>query len=78
MSSCKGCFVLKIGADTLGTDGRGIAWAPACGKAMAELILDGESKCVDISPFDPSRFTPAAQRGQRGRKRQGASVGEQW
>jgi hypothetical protein len=45
---------------------------------MAELILDGESQCVDLSPFDPSRFTPAAQRGERGRKRQGTSVGEQW
>ncbi|GAX19142.1 hypothetical protein FisN_3Lh084 [Fistulifera solaris] len=56
----------------------GIAWAPACGQAIAELILDGESKCVDLSPFDPARFTPAAQRGERGRKRQGTSVGEQW
>ena len=56
----------------------GIAWAPACGKAIAELVLDGESKCVNLSPFDPTRFTPAAQRGTRGRKKKGQSVGEQW
>ena len=57
---------------------RGIAWAPACGKAMAELVLDGESKSINLGPFDPARFTPNAGRGGRGRKRQGASVGEQW
>lgn len=57
----------------------GIAWAPACGKAMAELILEGKSKSVDIRPFDPSRFTPKqGKRGGRGRKQQGTSVGEQW
>jgi len=56
----------------------GIAWAPACGKAISELVLDGKSKCVDISAFDPSRFTPNSGRGGRGRKRGGASVGEQW
>jgi glycine/D-amino acid oxidase-like deaminating enzyme len=56
----------------------GIAWAPACGKAMAELVLDGESTSVDLRPFDPVRFTPVAKRGGRGRKRQGESVGEQW
>jgi len=57
----------------------GIAWAPACGKAMAELILDGKSSCVDLSPFNPARFTPTkTRRGGRGRKQQGTSVGEQW
>lgn len=56
----------------------GIAWAPACGKAIAELVLEGESKSVDLSPFDPGRFTRAIGRGRRGRKRQGESVGEQW
>lgn len=45
---------------------------------MAELVLDGESRCVDLTPFDPARFTPAAQRGSRGRKKKGTSVGEQW
>ena len=56
----------------------GIAWAPACGKAIAELVLDGESKSVNLAPFDPARFTPDAKRGGRGRKRRGTSVGEQW
>jgi glycine/D-amino acid oxidase-like deaminating enzyme len=59
--------------------GRGIAWAPACGKSMAELILNGKSTSVDLTPFDPARFTPASsQRGGRGRKKQGESIGEQW
>jgi glycine/D-amino acid oxidase-like deaminating enzyme len=54
----------------------GIAWAPACGKAMAELILQGKSTSIDLSPFDPARFTQ--KRTGRGRKKKGASVGEQW
>jgi len=57
----------------------GIAWAPASGKAMAELVLQGETKSVDLRPFDPARFTPGlGKRGGRGRKRRGTSVGEQW
>jgi glycine/D-amino acid oxidase-like deaminating enzyme len=55
----------------------GIAWAPACGKIMSELILNGETKLIDLSPFDPARFAPR-RIGGRGRKRQGTSVGEQW
>lgn len=31
----------------------GILTAPATGKAMAELIVDGECSFVDLSPFDP-------------------------
>ena len=54
----------------------GIAWAPACGKAMAELILDGQSSSIDLRPFDPTRFTTKV--SGRGRKRRGQSVGEQW
>jgi len=65
--SCKYTFMLI-----------GIAWAPACGKAISELVLDGESSSIDLKPFHPSRFTPAAQRGNRGRKKKGTSVGEQW
>jgi hypothetical protein len=57
---------------------RGIAWAPACGKAMSELVLDGECLSVNLRPFDPARFTPNAGRGGRGRKKKGTSVGEQW
>uniref|UniRef100_A0A7R9WPB7 FAD dependent oxidoreductase domain-containing protein n=1 Tax=Craspedostauros australis TaxID=1486917 RepID=A0A7R9WPB7_9STRA len=56
----------------------GIAWAPACGKVMSELVTTGQADSVDISPFDPSRFTPSAGRGGRGRKRGSQSVGEQW
>jgi glycine/D-amino acid oxidase-like deaminating enzyme len=29
--------------------------APATGEAIAELILDGTARTVDISPFDPAR-----------------------
>lgn len=39
-----------------GHSGTGFKTAPAIGLCMAELILDGKSKTVDISPFAPSRF----------------------
>eukprot|EP00542_Grammatophora_oceanica_P015733 CAMPEP_0194030958 /NCGR_PEP_ID=MMETSP0009_2-20130614/4263_1 /TAXON_ID=210454 /ORGANISM="Grammatophora oceanica, Strain CCMP 410" /LENGTH=453 /DNA_ID=CAMNT_0038671001 /DNA_START=14 /DNA_END=1375 /DNA_ORIENTATION=+ len=55
----------------------GIAWAPACGLAMAELVLEGSSKTINLAPFDPARFTSKT-RGGRGRKRRGQNVGEQW
>jgi glycine/D-amino acid oxidase-like deaminating enzyme len=54
----------------------GIAWAPACGLAMAELVLEGESSTIDLKPFDPARFTTKI--NERGRKRRGENVGEQW
>ena len=34
----------------------GILNAPATGEAMAELILDGKARTVDLGPFDPARF----------------------
>ena len=34
----------------------GILNAPATGEAMAELILDGATEAVDLSPFDPARL----------------------
>ncbi len=34
----------------------GILNAPATGEAMAELILDGAARTVDLSPFDPRRL----------------------
>lgn len=34
----------------------GILNAPATGEAMAELILDGAARSVDLSPFDPARL----------------------
>eukprot|EP00288_Rhodomonas_lens_P016443 CAMPEP_0177716566 /NCGR_PEP_ID=MMETSP0484_2-20121128/14575_1 /TAXON_ID=354590 /ORGANISM="Rhodomonas lens, Strain RHODO" /LENGTH=469 /DNA_ID=CAMNT_0019228599 /DNA_START=78 /DNA_END=1487 /DNA_ORIENTATION=+ len=60
----------------------GILWAPVTGKAMAELILEGTSNCVDLAPFDPARFSggeeSASARTGRGRQRAGEPVGEQW
>ena len=35
----------------------GILQGPASGKAMAELIVEGESKCLDLSEFILDRFT---------------------
>jgi sarcosine oxidase subunit beta len=40
-----------------GHSGTGFKTAPAIGLCMAELILDGVSKTVDISPLAPSRFS---------------------
>ena len=34
----------------------GMLCAPATGEAMAELILDGAAKTLDLSPFDPARL----------------------
>ena len=39
-----------------GHSGTGFKIAPAVGLCMAELILDGEAKTVDISGFAPARF----------------------
>jgi sarcosine oxidase subunit beta len=39
-----------------GYSGTGFKTAPATGLCMAELILDGASKTVDISPLTPGRF----------------------
>ena len=36
----------------------GILNAPATGEAMAELIVDGAARTVDLSPFDPARLRP--------------------
>jgi glycine/D-amino acid oxidase-like deaminating enzyme len=36
----------------------GILNAPATGKAMAELIIDGAARSVDLSAFDPARLPP--------------------
>jgi sarcosine oxidase subunit beta len=39
-----------------GFSGTGFKIAPAVGACMAELIVDGESKTLDIKPFNPQRF----------------------
>ena len=36
----------------------GILNAPATGEAVAELILDGAARAVDLAPFDPARLRP--------------------
>lgn len=37
---------------------QGILMAPATGRAIADLILDGSSDCFDLAPYDPMRFAP--------------------
>jgi sarcosine oxidase subunit beta len=39
-----------------GYSGTGFKTAPAVGLCLAELILDGAAKTVDISPLAPGRF----------------------
>jgi glycine/D-amino acid oxidase-like deaminating enzyme len=34
----------------------GILNAPATAEAIAELIIDGAPKTIDLSPFDPARL----------------------
>ena len=36
----------------------GILNAPATGEAIAELIIDGAARSVDLSAFDPARLPP--------------------
>ena len=36
----------------------GILNAPATGEAVAELVLEGAARAVDLRPFDPSRLPP--------------------
>ena len=50
MPGVKGCYVAT------GHSCWGILNAPATGAALAELILDGQAKIVDLAPFSPARF----------------------
>ena len=36
----------------------GMLNAPATGEALAELIVEGASRTVDLAPFDPARLPP--------------------
>ena len=36
----------------------GILNAPATGEAVAELVLEGAARAVDLRPFDPARLPP--------------------
>jgi glycine/D-amino acid oxidase-like deaminating enzyme len=35
---------------------QGILQSPPSGKAMAELVLDGSTETMDLTPFAPGRF----------------------
>jgi glycine/D-amino acid oxidase-like deaminating enzyme len=35
---------------------QGILMSTATGQAMADLIVDGATDCIDLAPFDPARF----------------------
>ena len=37
----------------------GMLNAPATGRALAELIVDGAASSVDLRAFDPARLAPA-------------------
>uniref|UniRef100_J3MIN3 FAD dependent oxidoreductase domain-containing protein n=2 Tax=Oryza brachyantha TaxID=4533 RepID=J3MIN3_ORYBR len=50
MPGVKGCYVAT------GHNCWGILNAPATGAALAELILEGNAKIVDLAPFSPARF----------------------
>ncbi|CAG9467436.1 unnamed protein product [Pedinophyceae sp. YPF-701] len=54
----------------------GILWGPVVGLAMAELLTEGESKCVDLTAFSPGRFM--RRKTGRGRKMGSVPTGEQW
>ena len=43
-----------------GFSGHGFMQGPAVGACLAELILDGAARTVDITPFRPSRFAEGA------------------
>ncbi len=43
-----------------GFSGHGFMQGPAIGACLAELILDGSARTVDITPFRPSRFAEGA------------------
>jgi sarcosine oxidase, subunit beta len=43
-----------------GFSGHGFMHSPATGRLMAELILDGEARSVDIGPFGLDRFAGGA------------------
>ena len=54
----------------------GILWAPVSGYAMAELVVTGNAKVVDLSPFHVGRFMERLDK--RGRRQGTTAVGEQW
>ena len=43
-----------------GFSGHGMQHAPAVGRAISEVIADGESRTLDINPFSVGRFEKGA------------------
>lgn len=59
----------------------GILWGPISGLALSELIIEGDSKVIDLKKFDTGRFgvtTPNLNKAQRGRHKKDDPIGEQW
>jgi len=52
----------------------GFKLAPAAGAAMAELVLDGKTSSIDISPLRVSRFLSRSNQGKRTTVSYGANV----
>lgn len=74
--SCALSLLLSSFLNILGHNCWGILWAPASGLAMAELIVDGESRLFNMNPFRLDRFVENSSR--RGKKIGATDVGEQW
>ena len=51
----------------------GILLAPATGEVVAELVLEGAARTVDLAPFDPARLPPRAPRAGGAGVRHGAA-----
>jgi Glycine/D-amino acid oxidases (deaminating) len=43
-----------------GSSGHGVMHAPALGEALAEMILDGRARSVDVAVLRPERFAEGA------------------
>jgi sarcosine oxidase subunit beta len=39
-----------------GSSGHGVMHSPALGQLLAEIILDGEARSLDVRPLRPTRF----------------------
>lgn len=57
----------------------GILWAPACGLAMADLLVTGQTSLFNMQPFTPERYlVPGQPLRHRGKKMGVEPKGEQW
>ena len=45
-----------VSCSRMGSQGTGCSTPPAVGKAISEVIADGESRTLDISAFSVARF----------------------